>query len=213
MKIEALLPYLLADVPGVPDITAKQALILTAMDFCRQTLVWDEIQDPVDLEENVGEYDLDVPIGASIAAVKGVWCMNQELAPVTLSRLAQIMPNWSVATGNLPVYYNSPADSAVLRVYPIPVGVNGTQITIRAAYAPTLTANTLPDSVVNEYLDTLVAGAKHRLMMTPGKSWSNPQLSAYHRQEYEDGLVKAKIDILHERVQGSITAKPRRFGV
>ena len=59
MKFEALLPYLLPDVPGVPDFTATQALRLASIEFCVNTHAWDAILDPIELEDGVNEYQVD----------------------------------------------------------------------------------------------------------------------------------------------------------
>lgn len=212
MKLEALLPYLLTDLPGVPDVTAKQALILTAIDFCQQSHAWNEIQDPMTIEDGVNEYDVEVEQGARVVAVKNVFAANRELRPVTMKELQQVIPNWQSATGSLPSYYNAPVGPESIRIYPIPLESNGAALTMRVAFAPTLAATSIPDSIVNRYLDTLISGAKHRLMMTPEKGWSNLQLAAYHQTQFDDGVVRAKIDILHDNAQGSIKVAPVRFG-
>ena len=211
MKLEALLPYLLPDVPGVPDITALQALRLTAIDFCEKTNAWNETQDPIPLEDNVNEYDLDVEQGARINSVMEVWLKDRQLDPKTVQELALVLPDWQTAKNSRPSFYNAAAEIGVLRVYPIPLEPTES-ITVRVSYVPTLSATTVPDIVVNRYLDELIHGAKHRLMIAPGKGWSNPQLAAYHDTKFDEGVQSAKIDILHNHVQGSIRAKPVRFG-
>ena len=213
MKIEALLPYLLPDVPGVPDFTAKQALLLSAIEFCIKTHAWDEIQDPFPLIDKVSEYDIDVVQGAAVAAIKNVWAADRRLEPVTMEELVGRIPNWQAATSTLPTFYNAPADLSVLRVYPIPDLSNGALLTVRVAFTPTLASTTVPDSVINRYLEPILSGAKHRLMVAPGKGWSNAALATYHQEKFDDGVQTAKIDVLHDKVQGSVRVKPIRFGV
>lgn len=213
MKLDAILPYLLPDVPAVPDITAKQALLMSAIEFCVQTHAWDEILDPLLVEHGVNEYDIEVAQGSRVAAVKSVWIANNELQPVTMPALQLRIPNWQTATGSVPAFYTAPVDNSTIKVYPIPENPVETYLTIRVAYAPTLSATSIPDSVINRYLEVLVAGAKHRLMMTPGKSWSNLQLAAVHKATFDDGIIRAKVDVLHDEVQGSIKVRPMRFGL
>lgn len=212
MKLEALLFYVLPDVPGAPDVTVKQALLLSTIEFCVQTHAWDEIQDPIALEDGVNEYDIDVLQGSRVVAIKNIWAANRELRPVTMTELQQLVPNWQTATGSFPSYYNAPDDLGSFRVYPIPVDANGAEITLRATYAPTLTATSVPDAVLNRYLEPIISGAKHRLMVAPGKGWSNSELALYHKQQFDEGVIRAKIDILHDKTQGSVRVKPVRFG-
>ena len=213
MKIEALFPYILPDVPGAPDVTVEQALRLSAIEFCVKTTAWDEIQDPMTLIDEQNEYEVEVPTGSRVVVVKNVWAINRELKPVTMTELQRLIPNWQVAQSTLPTYYNAPRDQGSLTVYPIPNEAQGAEITIRACYAPTLSATTLPDAMINRYLEPIVSGAKARLMTAPGKGWSNPALSAYHQKQFDDGVVRAKIDVIHDKTQGVVAVKPIRFGL
>lgn len=212
MQISALLPEILPDVPGVPDPVAIQAIRQSCIEFCVETHAWDEIQDPINLIDGVNLYDIDVPAGARVVTVKNIFMTNSELRPVSMVELQTVMPNWQTATGSLPAYYNTTGDLGTVRVYPTPSQSNGAQITVRAVYAPTLATLSVPDAVINRYLEPIMSGALHRLMMAPGKGWSNPQLAVYHKAQFDDGVVRAKIDILHEKTQGSIKVKPVRFG-
>lgn len=211
MKLDALLPYLLPDVPGVPDVTAKQALLLSSMEFCTQTNAWNEIQDPFPLEDGVFEYDLDVEQGSRIAAVLNVWTGDRALIPKTMEELGLILPNWQSYQSSLPSFYNTAQDGGTLRIFPIPLSPDA-NLTVRVAYTPLLTATTVPDAVINRYLEPIISGAKHRLMVAPGKGWSNPELARYHQTEFDEGVQRAKIDTLHDKMQGSIRVKPIRFG-
>ena len=212
MKLEALLTFLLPDVPGVPDVTAKQALLLTAIDFCTSTHAWDEIQDPITLEDGVNEYIIDTAPGTRIAAIKNVWLADRVIVPKTMEELPQFIPNWQTAASSIPAYYNAPASLESIRVFPIPLEPNGAQMTVRAAYTPTLSGTYIPDELAMRYLDAIIHGAKARLMTAPGKGWSNPALATYHQQQYDSGVLTAKGDILHDKVQGSIRVKSVKFG-
>lgn len=212
MQIEDLFSYILSEVPGVPDPVAIQAIRHSCIEFCVETHAWEEIQDPIQLIDGVSLYDIDVPAGARVVTVKSVWLGSRELRPVTMIELQTLIPNWQTSEGSVPSYYNIPQDPSVLRVYPIPRESTGHQMSVRAVYAPTLTTSSVPDSVINRYLEPVCSGALHRMMMAPGKGWSNPQLAVYHKAQFEDGVVRAKIDALHEKAQGTIKVKPVRFG-
>ena len=212
MTPDQLLPYLLPEVPGVPDVLAKQAIMRTANDFCWETGVWSEIQDPITVIDNINEYDIDTPSGAQIVTIKSIWMVNRELVPVTMERLQELIPNWQEAKGSDPAYYNCATDYSVLRIYPIPLGANSAKMTIRAVYTPDQFGNTFPDFLASTFLDELLAGAKARLMMAPGKSWSNPQLAVVNQAIYNEGLTKAKVYIAHDKVAGSPRVRPVRYG-
>lgn len=207
-----LLPYLLPEVPGVPDALATQAIMRAAREFCWETGVWNEIQDPIALQDDVNEYDLDAPAGAQIVTIKSIWLVNRELVPVTMERLQELIPNWQEAKGSDPAYYNCPQDWSVVRIYPIPYGANGQKMTIRATYTPNQFGTTLPQFLVDNFLDELLAGAKARLMQMPGKAWSNPALAGVNQTVFDNGIVRAKVFIAHDKAAGSVRVRPVRYG-
>lgn len=212
MTPDQLLPYLLPEVPGVPDTLAKQAIMRTANDFCWETGVWNEIQDPIAVVDDVNEYELDAPKGAQIVTIKSIWMVNRELVPVTMERLQELIPNWQESKGSDPAYYNSATDYSTARIYPIPSGANGAKMTIRAIYAPDQFGNTLPDFLVDKFLDEILCGAKARLMQMPGKAWSDPGLAGANQAFYIEGITKAKVFIAHDKVAGSVRVRPVRYG-
>lgn len=207
-----LLPYILPEVPGAPDALVKQAIMRTANDFCIETGVWSEIQDPIPVTDNVNEYDVYAPRGAKVATIKSIWMVNRELVPVTMERLQELIPNWQEAKGSEPAYYNSATDYRTVRIYPIPLGSNGAKITIRAVYTPDQFGTTLPDFLVDKWLDELLAGAKARLMIMPGKAWTNPELAVMNQAMFTEGMVRAKVFIAHDKVAGSVRVRPVRYG-
>ena len=212
MTPDQLLPYLLPEVPGVPDALAKQTIMRTCNDFCWETGVWSEIQEPISVQDNVNEYDLDTPSGAQIVTIKSIWMVNRELVPVTMERLQELIPNWQEAKGSDPAYYNCPNDYSVVRIYPIPLGANSAKMTIRAIYTPDQFGSYVPDFLVTTFLDEILAGAKARLMQMPGKSWSNPQLALVNQIAFTEGITKAKVFIAHDKVAGSPRVRPVRYG-
>lgn len=211
MNTSDFLPFLLGDLPGAPDALVKQNLVLAAMEFCIETLAWQEIQDPIIVIDKINEIDIDVPTDARIVTIKDVWGPSRRLVPVTMSQLFEKIPNWQTAQGSEPTYYNASADWKTLKVFPIPLEANRQALRVRVAYAPTVSAKTLPDEIATKYMDGLMAGAKARMQMMPGKTWSDNTSAGINRTIFQDAMLKAKIDILHDRVQGSLSVRPVSF--
>lgn len=211
MNISEIVPYVTVEVPGCPEVLIKQAIVQAGIEFCTETLAWQEIQDPVTVIDKSNEIDIDTPTGARIVTVKDIWASNRKLRPVTMEQLFEKLPNWQEAYGSEPTYYNASADWQTIRIYPIPLEANRAKLTMRVAYAPTLASTTIPDELGIKYLDAFTGGAKARLMMMPGRSWTNAQMAGVYRQQFNDQMLKAKIDILHDRVQGSLSVRPHPF--
>lgn len=211
MTLDEFLPHLLPDLPGCPDTLVKQQLLFACIEFCTETHAWNEIQEPITLIDKISEIDIDTPTGARIVAVKDVWASNRKLRPVTMTQLFELIPNWQTAEGSEPTYYNASTDYRSIRIFPKPIGANRQAITLRVAYTPTMSATTIPDEIGIRFWDGLIGGTKARLMVTPGKSWSNAALSQYNRQLFDDAVLKAKIAALHDRVEGSVSVRPHPF--
>lgn len=211
MKLDDFLPHLLPELPGCPDMIVKQQLLFGTIEFCQETHAWNEVQDPIQVLDRQYEIDVETPRDTRIVAVKDVWAANRKLRPVTMPQLFELIPNWQTAEGSEPTYYNANIDYRTIRIYPIPNGANRQTLTMRVAYAPEMSATTIPDELSIKYWDALIGGAKARLMVMPGKSWSNPALAVYNRRLFDDGILKAKISALHDRVEGSLSVRPHPF--
>jgi hypothetical protein len=100
----------------------------------------------------------------------------------------------------------------VIRVFPIPEQTTGQTLTMRAAYTPTLTAETVPDFLGQEHAESIASGAKSRLMLMSNMPWVNAPMGAYHQQRFDDAVTNTRINEAHDRVPGSVTVQARTFG-
>jgi len=57
----------------------------------------------------------------------------------------------------------------------------------------------------------IMAGVKSKLMIQPGKEWSNETMAAYYKTQYENGLAAARIATHTGNVGGSLRVAPRKF--
>lgn len=211
MQLSAFYPYVLPEVQGCPDPMLAQAVRSAVFEFCRETLAWTELQDAVPLVDGVADYELNVPSGAFALTVRDVWVGARRLTPVTLRALGQAMPDWQTARGSEPSHYNSAAERGVIRVFPMPLYATAA-LTMRVAYAPTATATTAPDFLGQRHMEAMAAGAKARLLLIPGMSWSNPALGAHYRTVFEGEIFQARIEEAYDRTPGSLSIRPRSFG-
>ncbi len=204
MKLEVFYGHVLPEVLGCPAPTLDARIVAAAAEFCRETLSWSELQDPLTLIDGVFDYDIDPPAGAYTLSILGVWVDGRELRP---------SPGGmdTAELGNVPYYYNAAQDYGVLRVFPTPSNPTASMF-VKACYVPIASATTLPDFLGTQYLDVIASGAKAELMLMPGQPWSNPQLSGYYKQRFQDGIIRSRILDSHGRVPGTLRVKPRQFG-
>jgi hypothetical protein len=210
MTLDGFLPFILPEVLDCPDPTVRARLLLVAAEFCRSTLSWTEIQDPVALVNDQADYEIDKPSDAYTYTVRDVTCGNRKLTP--LPRKDLLSDGWSNVQSNEPVYFNAATERGFIRIFPTPANVTDQTLVIRAAYVPTISATTLPDFLGQQYMDVIASGVKAHLMLMPGTSWENPALSAFYKKKFDDGVVNARIEEAHDRVPGTLRVSPRRFG-
>lgn len=213
MTLDQFLPLMLIELPGCPEPLIRQALLRAADEFCRRTHAWSELQEPIRLEPGVRDYELDVPSGATVSAVLSVHAGSTQLRPVNTTELQRLMPDWHTAQASSPAYYNLVPERGVLSIFPTPSEHALGSIVVRAAYTPTLSATTLPDFLGQRYMDAITGGAKAILMAILNKPWSNPQLVPLHRGQLDNAMAEAAAEELHGRTVGSVSLRPRRFGV
>lgn len=207
MKLSDFHRFILPEVVGCPEPMVDQAILQTVYEFCDQSGAWDEFQDPQTIQADVVDYDLDPPAGGIVLRVREVWIND---------RLLEFSPTWEVAHwGNQkgdPIRYNAAVDRSQIRVFPAPNATGG-QLKVRAVYAPSLSATTLPDFLIQRYAEGIASGVKAKLMLMSGAVWSSPQLGAYYRDVFTSSMVNARIESMHERVEGSLRVRHRPFHV
>jgi hypothetical protein len=75
-----------------------------------------------------------------------------------------------------------------IRLYPVPIADAVTGVTMRLSVAPSEGSTGLPDDLAIRFRDEIHVGAKARLMLYPGRPWTNPDLGAVYGQAF-DSLV------------------------
>jgi hypothetical protein len=211
MNTADFLLYILPEVAGCPSETARVALMRTADEFCRLTGCWREYQTPINLIDKVAVYDIDIPNTASCVTVLEVRSGNRILVPKTMQEINRLAPDWPTAKSQSPAYYNSPDSENAIRVYPTP-DLPNEQLIVRATYTPKLASATLPDFLTTRYGPALEAGTKARLTAMRNQQWSDAAFSDRQRSVYDRLREQARIDVIHERVAGTLRVTPQRFG-
>ncbi len=212
MLIADFLPSLLVDAPECPDETARQAIVAAARELCRESLVWNVIQDPFPLTDNEPVYDIETYDEAEPVLVMEAWLPTSRLFSKTMAEIGRLLQNWQVASGSTPVYFNSVDGETTVRVFPIPLNSQRQPLTLRTAFRPTRAATTLPDALINNWDELLLQGARSKLFMQSRKPWTDAKLAVVNGEQFEGGKVVARIKVLHENAPGSITVQPREFG-
>jgi hypothetical protein len=208
--IDLLFPYIQPELSNCPNELIRDAIRQAAVELCSRSNVWTGVLDPMPLMANYPVIDLDSPSGAEVNTILRVWMPSGPLCPVDMDALINSRPDWLTAVGTPSGYLREGQNS--LRLYPIPTGNDaGQPVYVRVSYRPKLKVKELPDFLISEWYDALIAGAKARLFLIPGNPWTNAQIAMEARARFNERIGDAKADELRGSVRRSVSVKPRRF--
>lgn len=174
----ALHPYVVPHFPNVPEPAIDRAILDGAIQFCRDSLVWQESTDPIYVVAGVAEYDVEPASNAEpirvLAAVKAHAHLDRALlAGSDITQAGDV-------TG-----FVQPAPR-IVRLVSAPE--EGASIVLRVALEPKDAATTLDDSLVRYWKEPIAAAAKQRLALTYGDI-NQAQIA---EQQYQLGLSRAR---------------------
>lgn len=194
VKWETFYDLILPEVPGVSTDLVKLHLRQTAIEFFEESGVFNVMLDPISVNANIAEYDLDNPDSTvDIAQIKQVWFGSKKLDPTTFDELGQAPDTWMDRKAEEPTNYTQEAQNTI-RLFPTPTKSLRNGLRVRVALRPSLTAAGLEDWVATKYIQELCAGVKAVLMEMSNKPWSNPGDGAKYRALYESAKTRATVD-------------------
>lgn len=209
LSYDSLIPFITLDVAGAPDPVIVAMTNMAARELCLRSGCWNEHED-IPLVADRGEYEPSMPSDAQVRFVKSIMLNNREIDPASEDRILYYMRSAFSATGS-PLFFYMLNDMS-FRVLPKPtVNDDGQIMNVRTVFVPKLGSTVFDSNLIERYAETLIAGAKWKLMEMPGKPWSNPGLAAYNKGVFEEGVTKARIDTELSNVPSSMRVRQRNF--
>ncbi len=202
--ISTLTPRVVVHALGLPEPLAEMYLRDAAIDFCRESRVlYGDLTD-ISVTSGDASYTLTISADERPIAVLGVKFDGLDLVPVQLDSLRD---DWQSDTGTPQYYYMSNEVDLVL--YPVP-DTTGT-LKVSVARAPTRTAASIDDTLADQWLDGVVAGALARALIAPNTPYSNPQLATFYAQEFAKHVSYARITTAKSFTRTSLRIQPLEF--
>lgn len=176
-----------------PAMMAMDAIRDAAAEFCERTLVWRVLFDGL-AADAAGDLNVSPPPNGEVERVLEVWADGERLEPALESSLDRARPGWRDATGRPGAFIVYP-DHAI-RLYPAPGDQASTSIRVQSALKPADAAEVVPDLLFKQWRQPITAGARARILDQPGMPWFNAGLAAVYRQQFRDGVSRAKAAML-----------------
>ena len=191
------LPDVSVDLPGCPQLFIQHHAIRVLADFCTQTRVLTEKLQALDVAAGQGEYTIAPSDSTNqIVRIERVWLNGELLAPVGADELDAEVPEWRTSTG-LPRLFTSEAGSNTFALVPVPdaESLGGLVAEVSIAADPSASPTQFDAMLYRKYGDGLACGIKARLMLIPGKEWSNPEMAVVNGQGYALAIARARGDV------------------
>lgn len=164
VELDLLLPHVRQLVAGPLDPWMIEALLKSAMTFCRDS----EVVTTSRVVSSMAD-------GQAVAVSDSYDLISVRIISVT-SGGQQLTPGDDYLS-------ESPANIMALR--PL------SQVRIHYVVSPRSDSDVVPEVLVTHYPDAVAAGAAHYLCMQPNRPWSDPQRAAYFHTEMREGVRTA----------------------
>ena len=211
--LSAFVPAVMIEADQAPLPVVEAMILRAAAEFCEQSLVWAAWSDPLAFEENVPEYELEIPNGARLVTVRELWAGNLKMVPSDAVRISREVPGWQTASGSPSHFMLSELSPPTVRFYAMPNATEaGNTFTARLIFAPSSSATSLPDFLDERYRYEIADGAKAFLMALPRKPWSDPQRAAQLEALFRQHKSRARISSEHGHVHKPSVVQSREFG-
>lgn len=199
------MPDILPDVMGCPDPTVVLALRRVARQFFGETHIWRAVLDPVTITLGVLNYDLDLPSHSELTKIEGATLNGLSI----LVTSGQALPSdWHTRYPALgPCIFTE--DRKTFNF--LPAAVTGDKVVVEVTLKPSNDAAGIESAFFDQYAEILAMGAKAKLMLQPGKTYSNPALGAMLEQRFNDAITDTNIRLWHGFSNAKVQVQPRSF--
>lgn len=202
----AFLPRLLPYLTGCPQPMALQALVDSAISFCEDSLVLRQRLDRQLTALGQAEFDIGVAAPQTVTRILKVWLDGVEI----YGAAADTVNDPDITPARPRAFYTRPDDTGLIAVlYPVPD--RAYTLDVEVALKPTRSAASLHSDLFETWLDSIVAGAKARLMVIPDEPFSDPVAAQFYARQAAHMAKKARTESALGRVRGSLSIKPRMF--
>lgn len=181
--VEAFRNRVSVRIPELPDALIDDAVVDTCIDFCERSTIVRRNLDTFTTVAGRREYDIDACNMQSVTEIVRVWCDSSELVAVDDETLPLD------GRQSTPRYFLE-EEPGRLALYPIPN--KAYTINVRAALRPQRGAKMVADTLYENWVEVIVAGALARLYAIPG-DFFNAALAQANGAGYMAGVNSAML--------------------
>lgn len=202
--LDDVLPSLAAD-PSDP--VTEHAIKRAVIEFCAVSWVWKHLPDAIDVTAGEAVYDLEPLPGTDVAMVMSVALGDQSLDAKSVDWLDANVAGWRTVAST-PRYFTQ-VDTEQLILAQVPDATVTGGLTLTLALQPSQNSTGFPAWIANQHLYALASGAIARLMLMPGKPWTDLANGQDHRNKFESATANARANAVFGLGRSSLRTAPQ----
>lgn len=201
------LPDVLPHVPGCPIPVVLHELRRAAQEYLKATRAWQVTLAPIAVLAGTTSTTIAMDADKSLIRIESAWYDGARLELVTSAKLdGDNSDDWRLHTGTPHSLLQFSPGAATL--YPVPHANSSIGLKIRASVFPSDASAGLADEIGAKFSNEIIVGAKGRLMIYPGKLWTNLDIGAACIQQFNDLIDRGAAAAARSFVQGRIASRP-----
>lgn len=184
-------PAIRAASKDCPVGLATYYLRQAAIEFCERTWFWQVDLAKIDSVAAQAEYSFAQPTDAIVYKVLNARYDGKRVTEKNADQLEVLYADWESETSSQPKYITQKEPDKYILV-PFPDSVIVDAIYLKVLLKPSQDAATLPDNLLEEYKQVIVAGALAAIKAEIEKAWSDPVGAKMHKDTFENAIGPAK---------------------
>jgi len=183
-----LMPEARLNASGCPDPVIEHYLRAAAIDLCARSKALTFEMPAFDTVAGNAVYALAPAAETQTVQIAEVTVNGTAIDPIGRDELAQMSQR--PGERDTPTRFMMYAGDRSVLLWKTPDGVYSVVLTL--AVKPSLTATGIEAWFSDAFGDVIIAGALAALLALPGRSWTSGDLSSYHKDFFESGVIKAR---------------------
>jgi len=183
VNIKDLLLDTAMDLPGCTDAVILNEMGKKVRDFCERTGIWVEETGDIDVVADQTEYIIKHGYNANIQRI--VWLKIKTSEDDAFENLSYFPEDYYSLSQDYKLIFSHSS-------YAPSSDITG-GMRLKLVLRPFLQDGTLPYWLVDRYGEGIISGVKARLMLSPGKPYTNPAVAGQFQFLYNDAITRAKI--------------------
>ncbi len=202
MQLEDFLPMVLPYAPGCADIQAEHAVRQAATEFCDRTDAWTLDLDEMLTVAGETDYEMEVDSQSTVTRLLRVRIGGIDVPMVRRGNSAGI--EYSPAQVAMAV------DRSTLRILAAPA-VDNVPVLVSVALSPSPRAERIDDTVARPHANSIVYGALSRLLMMPGKPFTDMRAAQTFEAKFTEAINTARTRAFYANAHAPARVVPSYF--